>query len=67
MNKDLYLWKLQLTTIKLRILVKGKSSPDNSNLENICINVKLIALSICLNPGRFFGVDKKINVLFVLI
>ncbi|SPR09692.1 HNH endonuclease [Orientia tsutsugamushi] len=33
MNKDLYLWKLQLTTIKLRILVKGKSSSDNSKLR----------------------------------
>ncbi|KJV70270.1 IS630 family transposase [Orientia tsutsugamushi] len=37
------------------------------NLENIGINVRLIALSICLNLGRFFGVDKRVNVLFVLI
>lgn len=33
MNKDLYLWKLQWTTIKRHILVKGKSSPDNSKLR----------------------------------
>lgn len=32
-SKDLYLWKLQWTTIKRHILVKGKASPDNPELK----------------------------------
>ncbi|KJV77887.1 group II intron encoded reverse transcriptase domain protein [Rickettsia hoogstraalii str. RCCE3] len=64
-SKDLYLWKLQWTAIKRHILVKGKASPDNPALKEYCKNVKLVNQSTSLRPDRFFGVDKKVNALFV--
>ncbi|KJV50907.1 hypothetical protein OTSKARP_1553 [Orientia tsutsugamushi str. Karp] len=54
--------------IKRYTLVKGKSFHNNLKLrEYLHKNVKLISLSACLKSGRFFGVNKKVNVLFVLI